>query len=84
MGLELSECHSRLIWNRVGRLWDQAETASRRVKESQRQGQDARGLASMAGRLWKQAEAAFAESERSEAGWRWPMVPWPSLIPRVD
>jgi hypothetical protein len=60
----------RLIWNRVERLWDQAETASRRVKESQRQGQDARGLASLASRLWKQAEAAFAESERSEAGWK--------------
>jgi hypothetical protein len=60
----------RLIWNRVERLWDQAETASRRVKESRRQGRDARGLASLAGRLWKQAEAAFAEYERSEAGWK--------------
>jgi hypothetical protein len=60
----------RLTWNRVERLWEQAETASRRFKESQRQGQDARGLASVAGRLWKQAEAAFAEYERSEAGWK--------------
>jgi hypothetical protein len=60
----------RLIWNRVERLWEQAEAASRRVKESQRQGQNARGLASVAGRLWKQAEAAFAEFERSEAGWK--------------
>jgi len=60
----------RLIWNRVERLWEQAEAASRRVKESQRQGQDARGLARVAGRLWKQAEAAFAEYERSEAGWK--------------
>jgi hypothetical protein len=60
----------RLIWNRVERLWEQAEAASRRVKESQRQGQDARGLASVAGRLWKQAEAAFADYERSEAGWK--------------
>jgi len=55
---------------RVLRLWEQAEAASRRVKESQRQGQDARGLARVAGRLWKQAEAAFAEYERSEAGWK--------------
>jgi hypothetical protein len=61
---------SRLIWNRVERLWEQAEAASRRVEESQRQGQDARGLASAASRAWKQAEAAFAESERSEAGWK--------------
>jgi hypothetical protein len=58
------------MWNRVERLWDQAEAASRRVKESQRQGQDARGLARAASRLWKQAEAAFAEYERSEAGWK--------------
>jgi hypothetical protein len=60
----------RLIWNRVERLWEQAEAASGRVKESQRQGRDARGLASVACRLWKQAEAAFAEFERSEAGWK--------------
>jgi hypothetical protein len=59
-----------LIWNRVERLWEQAEAASRRVKESQRQGQDARGLARVASLAWKQAEAAFAESERSEAGWK--------------
>src|SRR3954462_14099323 len=60
----------RLIWNRVERLWEQAEAASRRVKESQRQGRDARGLASVASHAWKQAEAAFAEYERSEAGWK--------------
>jgi len=59
----------RLIWNRVERLWEQAAAASRRVKESQRQGRDARGLASVAGHAWRQAEAAFAEYERSEAGW---------------
>ena len=60
----------RLIWNRVERLWEQAEAASRRVKESQQQGQDARGMASTAGRAWKRAEAAFAEYERAEAGWK--------------
>jgi hypothetical protein len=60
----------RLIWNRVERLWEQAEAASRRVKESQRQGRDARGLASLASRAWNQAEAALAEYERSEAGWK--------------
>src|SRR4051812_21002420 len=60
----------RLIWNRVERLWAQAEAAGRRVEESRRQGRDARGLASVAGRAWKQAEAAFAEYERSEAGWK--------------
>jgi hypothetical protein len=60
----------RLIWNRVERLWEQAEAAGRRVEESQRQGRDARGLAGVASRLRKQAEAAFAEYERSEAGWK--------------
>src|SRR4051794_16563473 len=60
----------RLIWNRVERLWEQAEAAGCRVKESQRQGRDARGPASVASRAWKQAEAAFAEYERSEAGWK--------------
>jgi hypothetical protein len=61
---------SRLNWNRVERLWEQAEAASRRAQESQRQGRDARGLASGASRRWKRAEAAFAEYERSEAGWK--------------
>jgi len=60
----------RLIWNRVERLWEQAEAASRRVEQSQRQGRDTRGMAGVAGRAWKQAEAAFAEYERSEAGWK--------------
>jgi hypothetical protein len=60
----------RLIWNRVERLWEQAELASRRLEESQRQGHDARGPAGAASRAWKQAEAAFAEYERSEAGWK--------------
>jgi hypothetical protein len=60
----------RLIWNRVERLWEQAEAASRRAESSRRQGRDARGLASVASRAWKQAEAAFAEYERSEAGWK--------------
>jgi hypothetical protein len=59
-----------LIWNRLERLWEQAEAASRRVKESQRRGQEARGLARVASLAWKQAEAAFAEYERSEAGWK--------------
>ena len=60
----------RLIWSRVERLWGQAEANSRRAEQSQRQGQDARGLAGAAGRAWKRAEAAFAEFERSEAGWK--------------
>jgi hypothetical protein len=60
----------RLSWHRVERLWEQAEVASRRVEQWQRQGQDARGAAGAARAAWKQAEAAFAQYERSEAGWK--------------
>jgi hypothetical protein len=60
---------SRQSWNRVERLWEQAEIASRRVEQSQRQGQDARGAAVVARHAWKKAEAAFAQHERCEAGW---------------
>ena len=60
----------RLSWNHVERLWEQAEIASRRVEQSQRQGQDARGVAVAARSAWKKTEAAFARYERSEAGWK--------------
>jgi hypothetical protein len=60
----------RLSWNRVERLWEQAEIASRRVEQSQRQGQDARGVAVAARHAWRKAESAFAQYERSEAGWK--------------
>jgi hypothetical protein len=60
----------RRSWNRVEHLWEQAEIASRRVEQSQRQGQDARGAAVAARHAWKKAEAAFAQYERSEAGWK--------------
>jgi len=51
-------------------LWEQAESATRRVEQAQRQGQDARGVAVAARGAWKEAEAAFAQYERSEAGWK--------------
>ena len=60
----------RLSWTRVDRLWEKAESASRQVEQSQRQGQDARGAAVTARWAWKKAEAAFAQYERSEAGWK--------------
>jgi hypothetical protein len=60
----------RLTWNRVERLWEQAEIASRRVEQAQRQGQDARGMTVKARCVWKKVEAAFAQYERSEAGWK--------------
>jgi hypothetical protein len=60
----------RLSWKRVEHRWEQAEVASRRVEQAQRQGQDARGAAVAARHAWKKAEAAFAQYERSEAGWK--------------
>ena len=60
----------RLSWNRVERLWEQAEIADRRVEGSRRQGQDARGAAVAARHAWKKTEAALAQYERSEAGWK--------------
>jgi hypothetical protein len=60
----------RLSWTRVEHLWGEAEVADRRVEQSQRQGQDARGAAVAARSAWKKAEAAFAEDERSQAGWK--------------
>jgi hypothetical protein len=60
----------RQSWSQVDRLWEQAEAATRRVEQAQRQGQDARGVA-VAGRgAWKKAVAAFQQYERSEAGWK--------------
>jgi hypothetical protein len=57
-------------WSRVERLWEQAETADRRVAQAQRQGQDARGAAVAARGAWKKAVAAFQQYERGEAGWK--------------
>src|SRR4051812_15609984 len=60
----------RLSWNRVERPWEQAEIAGRRVEQSRRQGQDARGAAVAARHAWNKAGVAFAQYERCEAGWK--------------
>jgi hypothetical protein len=60
----------RLSWGHVERCWEQAEAATRRVEQAQRQGQDSRGVAVAARGAWKKAEAAFQQYERSEAGWK--------------
>jgi hypothetical protein len=60
----------RQSWSPVDRLWEQAEAATRRVEQAQRQGQDARGVAAAARSAWKKAEAAFQQYERCEAGWK--------------
>jgi hypothetical protein len=55
-------------WKHVEDLWEQAELASRRVGQKQRQGQDSRGATLAARRAWKKTEADFAQYERFEAG----------------
>ena len=60
----------RTMWNRVERLWEQAEAATRAVDQAQRQGRDARGLAVTARAAWKKASAAFQRYEQAETGWK--------------
>ena len=60
----------RTMWNRVERLWEQAEAATRAVEQAQRQGRDARGLAVTARAAWKKASAAFQRYEQAETGWK--------------
>jgi hypothetical protein len=60
----------RQSWSPVERCGEQAEAATRRVEQAQRQGQDARGAAVAARGAWKKAVAAFRQYERGEAGWK--------------
>ena len=60
----------RQIWSRVEGLWEQAESADRRVAQAQQQGRDARGAAVAARWAWTKAVTAFQPHESSEAGWR--------------
>ena len=60
----------KTLWNRVERLWEQAEAASRAADRAQRQGRDGRGPARAARTAWKKAEAAFRRYEQGETAWR--------------
>jgi hypothetical protein len=60
----------RQQWQRVGRLWEEAETAEAHVHRAGQQGQDRRGPAVRARAAWKRALTAFRAYERGEAGWR--------------
>jgi hypothetical protein len=60
----------RQQWQRVERLWEQAEAADAQVHRAGQQGQDRRGPAAHARRAWDRAIAAFRAYERGEAGWR--------------
>jgi hypothetical protein len=55
------------LWNRVERLWEQAEAADRAVAEAHRQGRDARGPALRARAAGKEGEAVFRRYEEGEA-----------------
>jgi hypothetical protein len=60
----------KLLWNRVERLWEQAEAASRAVLPARRQGRATRWPVRHAKLAWKKAEAAFRQYEQAEAAWK--------------
>jgi hypothetical protein len=59
----------RTQWQRVERLWEEAETAEAAARQAGQQGQDGRGPAARVRAAWKRAIAAFQAYERGEAGW---------------
>lgn len=59
----------RQQWQRVERLWEEAEAAEAHARRAGQQGQDGRGPASTARAAWKRASTAFGAYERGEAGW---------------
>jgi hypothetical protein len=60
----------RTLWNRVERLWEQAEAADRAVAQAQRQGRDSRGPTQRARAAWKRVEAAFQQYDAGQAAWK--------------
>jgi hypothetical protein len=60
----------RALWNRVERLWEQAEAATRAVEKAQRLGRDSRGATTAARGAWNRASITFHEYEKEEAGWK--------------
>ena len=59
----------RQHWQRVERLWEEAEAAEAAARRAGQQGQDRRGPAARARAAWERAIAAFEAYERGEAGW---------------
>ena len=60
----------RTIWNRVERVWEQAEAATRAVEQARRQGQRLARVDDRAHGAWNRALIAFHEYEKEEAGWK--------------
>jgi hypothetical protein len=59
----------RTQWQRVERLWEEAETAEAAARHAGQQGQDGRGPAARVRAAGTRAIAAFGAYERGEAGW---------------
>jgi hypothetical protein len=59
----------RQHWQRVERLWEEAEAAEVVARRAGQQGQDRRGPAARVRRAWERASAALEAYERGEAGW---------------
>jgi hypothetical protein len=59
----------RQHWQRVERLWEEAEAAETAARRAGQQGQDRRGPAARVRRAWERASAALGAYERGEAGW---------------
>jgi hypothetical protein len=60
----------RSLWNRVERLWEQAEAATHAVEKAQRLGRDSRGSTTAARGAWNRASITFHEYVKEEAGWK--------------
>jgi hypothetical protein len=60
----------RTRWNRVERLWEQAEAADRALAQARRQGRDSRSVTQRALAAWKKVEAAFQQYDAGHAAWK--------------
>jgi hypothetical protein len=73
----------RQSWSHVDRSWEQAEAATRRVEQAQRQGQDARGVAAVAVRPGRRPRRPSGSTSDPKRAGRWPMVRSRCFVPRV-
>jgi hypothetical protein len=56
-------------WAQVEALWEEAESADRRVEQARRRTGDTRGVATAAAEAWTKVGGAFARYEAAAAGW---------------
>jgi hypothetical protein len=60
----------RTCWNRVERLWDQAEALDRAVAQARRQGRDSRSVTQRALAVWKKVATALQQYDEGHAAWK--------------